>query len=118
MTDIYLPQTFYEYAVQVEDLKTTMVTLASGYSEREIQMYHALGLAGETGEVVDCIKKGVRDGTLDREKLIKEMGDMLWYWIRLCKIFGLPPEDIAYENLLKLEDRKKRGTVGGSGDSR
>lgn len=45
---------------------------------------HLLGLVGESGEVCDLVKKHVLHGhALDREKLIKELGDVLWYNIAL-----------------------------------
>jgi NTP pyrophosphatase (non-canonical NTP hydrolase) len=40
----------------------------------------ALGLVGETGEVVDLIKKHIgHSHPLDRDKLVKELGDVEWY---------------------------------------
>jgi NTP pyrophosphatase (non-canonical NTP hydrolase) len=86
-------------------------------------IYPALGLAGETGEVVEKIKKIIRDneGTIPAETyelLIKEMGDVLWYLARLSDEFGISLSTIAKKNLEKLLDRKKRNTIHGSGDKR
>ncbi|MGH8895603.1 MAG: MazG nucleotide pyrophosphohydrolase domain-containing protein, partial [Egibacteraceae bacterium] len=41
-------------------------------------MYYALGLGGEVGEVLEKIKKWHRDGVLDRVQLERELGDVLW----------------------------------------
>lgn len=76
--------------------------------------YAALGLAGETGEVVDEIKKVMRDddGVLKEErkaKLTLELGDVLWYWIRLCLDLGIDPIEIMQKNIDKLVDRRKNG---------
>lgn len=42
--------------------------------------YLGLGLAAESGEVADHIKKLLRDGVLDRASLIEELGDVIYYW--------------------------------------
>ena len=77
-----------------------------------------LGLAGETGEVVEVLKKFLRDGRLNRDKLEAEMGDVIYYWARLCQMFAFDPEDIMLANQKKLIGRLMRGTLNGSGDDR
>jgi len=86
-------------------------------------IYPTLGLAGESGEVSDKIKKVIRDdvGVLNAEKiqdLKKELGDVLWYVSQLSTELGLSLEDIAQSNLDKLFSRKERGVLQGSGDNR
>jgi len=69
-----------------------------------------LGLAGETGEVVDLIKKVVSHGhPLDRIKLVEEMGDVLWYLAMLCTLLGVSMEDMAFRNIDKLKRRYPNG---------
>ena len=72
-------------------------------------IYNALGLAGETGEVVDEIKKVYRDGNIlvRLEKIKLELGDVIWYWTILYKKLGLNPEDIFEANINKLSERKR-----------
>ena len=86
-------------------------------------IYPALGLAGETGEVIEKIKRIIRDknGIVDKEikeGIEKELGDVLWYIAQLCTELGLSMEDIARKNLEKLTLREKRGTIRGEGDNR
>lgn len=81
-------------------------------------MYLALGLTGEAGEVAEAIKKLHRDGTANSDNLKKELGDVIWYWSRLCAVNGFDPEVLLSENFMKLESRKERGVLGGSGDNR
>lgn len=70
----------------------------------------ALGLAGETGEVVDLIKKVVGHGhELDQRKLIEELGDVLWYCAALCTLLGVPLEEVAFANIAKLKRRYPNG---------
>lgn len=87
-------------------------------------IYPTLGLVGETGEIAEKIKKVIRmdrDNTLSDEQKIelsKEMGDVLWYLAQLATEFGLSFEDIAIQNIEKLQSRKDRGVLNGNGDNR
>lgn len=86
-------------------------------------VYPTLGLAGESGEVAEKIKKALRDdgGKISEEKrleLLKELGDVLWYVSQVATELKLSLEDIASSNIQKLQSRKGRGTLSGSGDNR
>jgi NTP pyrophosphatase (non-canonical NTP hydrolase) len=74
------------------------------------QVYMALGLAGETGETVEVVKKGHRPGkTVDLDHLRLELGDVAYYWTGLCLAYGFEPEDVLgtnKEKLLKRESAK------------
>lgn len=65
-----------------------------------------LGLVGESGETSEHIKKFIRDGVLDRHKLMLELGDVLHYWTRICVEFEIDPEDVMYLNFDKIEARR------------
>lgn len=85
----------------------------------------ALGLAGETGEVIEKIKKMIRDKDVifpltfeEQVDLEKELGDVLWYVSAIAYYSGIELGDIATTNLNKLEDRKARDKIHGSGDNR
>ena len=85
--------------------------------------YPALGLAGETGEVCEKLKKAIRDdgGKVSperRELLAKELGDVLWYLATLSTELGLDLEAVAAGNLAKLAARKEANKIHGSGDLR
>lgn len=88
------------------------------YPEAYKLVYPALGLAGETGEVAEKVKKSIRDGNLDVEGLKKELGDVLWYIAAIANDMGFDLNEIAQMNLDKLESRKNRGVLQGSGDNR
>ena len=64
--------------------------------------YLTLGLCGESGEVAELIKKGIRDNNLDEKELAKELGDVLWYLSNLAELYGYTLEDIANINKNKL----------------
>lgn len=78
----------------------------------------SLGLSGETGEVMEHVKKLFRDKHLDKEELKKELGDVVFYWARIVRFFGFLPSDILSANIAKLESRRERGTQRGDGDNR
>ncbi len=86
-------------------------------------VYPTLGLAGEAGEVAEKVKKVIRDknGIMDqetKEKISKELGDVLWYVAQLATELDLSLDDIADANISKLQSRKERGSLSGSGDLR
>jgi NTP pyrophosphatase (non-canonical NTP hydrolase) len=86
-------------------------------------LYPALGLAGETGEVVEKVKKLFRDDkgvfTEERRQAIKkELGDVLAYLADLAADCKLTLSEIAKASLEKIHGRIARGTTLGNGDDR
>ncbi|MCC6311429.1 MAG: nucleoside triphosphate pyrophosphohydrolase family protein [Trueperaceae bacterium] len=97
------------------------------YSRDVRILYPALKLAGEAGEVAEKLGKFMRDegyrpgdelNAEQREKMVKELGDVLWYVANLAADLGVSLEHVAAVNLEKLQSRKARGVIGGSGDDR
>lgn len=81
------------------------------YTGFELMMvWNAIGLAGEAGEVADTIKKAVfhRHG-LDRNELIKELGDVLWYVAALCTKIDASMGYVMQQNIDKLKKRYPAG---------
>lgn len=69
-----------------------------------------MGIAGESGEVCDYLKKVVFHGhKLDEYKLQEELGDVLWYIATLATTAGLSLEGIANCNIRKLKTRYPEG---------
>lgn len=91
------------------------------YNDSYAVVYPALGLAGETGEAVDIIKKSVRykystepfsliDKTTNRDRtndMKDELGDVMWYWCNLCIDLGFDPSELFQRNYDKLHERYK-----------
>lgn len=69
-----------------------------------------MGLTGESGEVIDIVKKFLYQGhELNHNKLINELGDVLWY-INLCaNALNVDLDHIARYNIDKLEKRYPAG---------
>lgn len=94
-----------------------------GTGGRQELAYLGLGLAGEAGEVADCLKKVLRMGSpphspeevayIQKNKLeaLGELGDVLWYWTRLVFALGSTPEEVMATNVKKLAERKAQGKL-------
>ena len=110
---------FYHFDLYQDSAEDTAI-----YPDKGDNIYYpALGLAGEAGEVCEKIKKIMRDqkGFITQEnedELVKELGDFLWYVANIASEINRNMSEIAEVNLQKLEDRKNRGKLQGSGDNR
>jgi NTP pyrophosphatase (non-canonical NTP hydrolase) len=88
-----------------------------------LNLYPFLGLSGETGEVLEKVKKIYRDknGHLsedDKRELLKELGDILWYLSAIVSDMEEELETVAQMNIDKLSSRKNRDVLHGDGDNR
>ncbi len=86
-------------------------------------VYTAMGLAGEAGETLNSLKKVIRDddGEISDKRaqaLADELGDVLYYVVRLANELGFSFDEIAELNATKLQRRKITGTLRGGGDGR
>lgn len=81
----------------------------SGQTARRL-MVATLGLAGESGEVADLVKKHIGHGhELDLYALEKELGDVLWYVAEICTALDLELSEVARANISKLKARYPEG---------
>ena len=71
-------------------------------------MYLVLALAGEVGEVADHVKKVLRDGTWDRDRIASELGDVIYYWAGLCAMAGCVPSELLERSVTTIEARIAR----------
>jgi NTP pyrophosphatase (non-canonical NTP hydrolase) len=70
----------------------------------------ALGLAGESGEVIDQIKKHLFQGhEINQEKMLDELGDVLWYYMLILKAMGFTLQEVMGCNIEKLRRRYPSG---------
>ena len=85
-------------------------TYAGGEDLQSKMTLAALGLAGETGEVVDHVKKLLFQGhPLDPQHLKKELGDVFWYFTLALEACGFSLADIMACNVEKLRRRYPDG---------
>lgn len=67
-----------------------------------------LGLASETGSILNVYKRYLRDGidfAANRELMCEELGDLLWYVAALATTCGIDLDEIAKANLRRTRDR-------------
>lgn len=91
--------------------KPTLANPTDCYSQVNQQIV-ALGLAGESGEVLEILKKAFRDknGKLSPEDIVNlrlELGDVLWHIAAIAEMYGLTLSDIAFCNIKKLTRRNE-----------
>ena len=74
----------------------------------------AIGLASEGGEFNEIVKKMLFQGKPfnedNRFHLMRELGDIIWYWTNACRALGYDPNEVIAENVRKLESRYPGGT--------
>ena len=69
-----------------------------------------MGLCGESGEVIDIVKKWLAQGhQLDKERMKSELGDVAWYLAKTATALDVPLEQIFQANLDKLHKRYPQG---------
>ena len=72
-----------------------------------------VGLASETGEFNEIIKKMLFQGKPlteeNRFHMMRELGDVMWYWTNACRALGYDPNEVIAENVRKLEARYPGG---------
>ena len=73
----------------------------------------ALGLSAESGEFTEIVKKLVFQGKPLTEEtkthMIKELGEVVWYWTQGCMALGVNPNDVINTNKEKLMARYPQG---------
>jgi NTP pyrophosphatase (non-canonical NTP hydrolase) len=103
----------------LNELQREMVSYDIGARDCAPVLCHALGLAGECGEVIEPIKKSYRDGTkLDLTHLSEELGDVIWYVCALADDHGIKLSDIFFNTLAKLQERRRVNVAKGIKDRR
>lgn len=86
--------------------KLAMRTLNPEIDKKELILNASIGLCGESGEVIDLVKKHLFQGhDLDDEKLIKELGDVAWYLAEAATALNVDLSEILEKNIKKLENR-------------
>ena len=83
-------------------------TVQKAHTEGTDEMVPILGLAGEVGELLNEYKKKLRDGDAHErfpERVVEELGDILWYVAETASRFGLDLETVAERNLSKTKAR-------------
>ena len=87
-----------------------MRTLNPALSKKDVLINGVMGLCGESGEAIDIVKKHLAQGhELDRDSLIKELGDVAWYLAETAYALDVSLEDVMKMNIEKLAARYPQG---------
>ncbi len=90
--------------------KEAMTLLNPALTERDVLTNALMGLCGESGEAIDLLKKHLYQGhDLDKEKLIKELGDIAWYLAEAATGLNIDLSEVLRRNLEKLHARYPQG---------
>ena len=90
--------------------KLAMTTLNPQLTRKDVLINAVMGLCGESGEAIDIVKKHLHQGhELDREKLIKELGDIAWYLAEAATALEIDLETVLERNIEKLKSRYPEG---------
>ena len=69
-------------------------------------VYLALAINGEAGELANVVKKAWRDRKeIDKDWIVEELGDILWYVAVLARKLGVPLSEVMRKNIEKLRKR-------------
>ena len=87
-----------------------MTTLNPKLDKKDVLINGVMGLCGESGEAIDIVKKHLAQGhELDREHLIKELGDVAWYLAETATALDVTLEEVLSQNIEKLKKRYPEG---------
>jgi NTP pyrophosphatase (non-canonical NTP hydrolase) len=100
---------YQKLAEVTSSLKDSRDDLVSYRNQGRVLM-SLLGLAGETGETIDYLKKVIyHSHAMDKEKLIREIGDITWYVSELCSALNIDLSTVLDKNISKLKARYPEG---------
>ena len=90
--------------------RLAMTTLNPALEKKDVLINAVMGLCGESGEAIDLVKKHLHQGhELDKEKLIKELGDIAWYLAEAAHALDTDLEAVFEGNIAKLKARYPEG---------
>lgn len=97
--------------MQINDYEKSVLRTANETLTPLEQLTNGLmGLNGEAGEAIDILKKHLYQGhELDREHIVKELGDVAWYLTISAHAIGVSLETVLALNVNKLKDRYPDG---------
>ena len=113
--EMMMGQLLYRYEKFVKD------TITDKPRTQEAYLFWATDeLAAEAGEVKGVLAKAIRKkgyvSAEDEEKLIDELGDVLWSLTATAAVLGVEIEEIMLKNMNKLQKREENGiTYRGTG---
>ncbi len=99
------------YSLFVENLCKPGFQILVDMKATDAHLVHmAMGVAGEAGELLDAIKKSaIYRKPYDRENILEECGDLLFYIQGVLNYYCVPMEEVIELNRSKLQKRYSEG---------
>ncbi|QAT43463.1 nucleoside triphosphate pyrophosphohydrolase family protein [Aminipila luticellarii] len=96
--------------MELNKYQKSALRTADKLEDDELILNGVMGLNGEAGECIDIVKKALFQGhLLDDEKLLDELGDVLWYVAITAEGIGATLDEVAQHNIDKLNKRYPEG---------
>jgi len=104
-----MPVTQEEFATFVANLESNQDMSLESHTLRSV--HAVLGMAGETGEIVDHIKKVFvyKGFEFERGYAVEELGDLFYYMTLLMNVHGITLDEVRDANMRKLQVRYPDG---------
>lgn len=88
-------------------------TIKAELGRTDLPVNAVMGLCGESGEVIDLVKKHLSQGhPLNEEALVRELGDVAWYLAETATVLGADLSLVLERTIEKLERRFPDGFSG------
>jgi NTP pyrophosphatase (non-canonical NTP hydrolase) len=99
------------YSLFVDSLCKPGIDILVQMQPAEAHLVHmAMGVSGEAGELLDAIKKAaIYRKPLDRENVLEECGDLLFYIQGVLNYYSISMEEVIELNRSKLQKRYSEG---------
>lgn len=96
--------------MKINEYQAAALRTANNLDEKSMLLNGVMGLAGESGECVDMMKKHLfQSHELDKDHIAKELGDVAWYIAISAHAIGYDLETILQMNVDKLNKRYPNG---------
>jgi hypothetical protein len=82
-------------------------------AEERVLLELGLGFASEIGEVAGVLTRWLRDGEWQPVQLADELGDVAYYWARLCAVTGVASSTLLARSRAHVEWRRASRPTGG-----
>lgn len=111
----FVVSTTSEESLRTEVMIDRLYGLSHTHKDTEFSqlLTASIGMQAESGEFSEVIKKIIFQGKefneAERFHLMRELGDVLWYWVQGCTALGYTPQEVMEENINKLESRYPNG---------
>tara|TARA_B100000963_G_scaffold346683_1_gene352179 strand:- start:8871 stop:9275 length:405 start_codon:yes stop_codon:yes gene_type:complete len=102
-----------QHSNETEALCNQLQSLEQSGVNMALLLTGTIGIASEGGELGEIVKKSVFQGKpfTDDTKIhiMKELGDIMWYWTNACRALNVDPNTIIEMNVDKLKARYPGG---------